>query len=114
MISPPIFKPLKIKKVDTNIKLPKAFPGDRVYAHNYKVKKKNPNGGGMVDANKWEWGTVSSTNSGWQKDKETGGISVRHSYDVVLDRKVVNSRGVETSSLRIYLSEEQIQTETGI
>ena len=93
--------------------VPKAFNGDRVYVHNYKKKKKDPETGYLVDAGVWEWGVVYSVSTGWHKDPETGKVTFSHHFDVVLDREVMNKYKEWNKSLRLTVGSDQIQTETG-
>lgn len=91
---------------------PKAFSGDRVLVHNYRKKKKHPDGH-MIDANLWEFGKVTSVSSGWDRDRE-GNISVRHSYNIQLERTVPHKRWKgEVSYLFLTVNDNGLQTEFG-
>jgi len=96
----------------TRQQMPKAFNDDRVFVHNYKKKKKDANGN-MIDANAWEWATVESVRTGWYRNPETGIISYRHAYDVVLERQTKNKWGEWVSALRLTVNDDGLQTITG-
>lgn len=84
-------------------KPPKAIPGQMVWVHNYKKKRKVD--GRMVDAEVWEWATVGNVQTRYTED-EKGVFIAKHSYDVCLTRKG-GRRGLST--LGLYLSEQGIQ-----